>query len=93
MQEIEQLAVSITRVFYLATIDLLIVGPSKTHTNGLGQTDGERFFGHQIDLEFTKDFNPLLRCDRNNKDTKQIVKKCLMRSCILSCLSCLHLRK
>jgi hypothetical protein len=33
------------------------VGPSKTHTNGLGQTDGERFFGDRIDLEFTKDLN------------------------------------
>jgi hypothetical protein len=44
-------------MFYLSTIDLLIVGPSKTHTNGLGQTDGERFFGDRIDLEFTKDLN------------------------------------
>lgn len=84
MQEIEQLAVSITCAFYLSTIDLLIVGPSKTHTNGLGQTDGERFFGDHIDLEFTKDFKHSLRCVRNSKDIKQIVKKCLMRSCILS---------
>ena len=52
---------SISMVFYLSTIDLLIVGPSKTDTNGLRQTDGERFFEDRMHVEFTKDFQQSLR--------------------------------
>ena len=56
MQETEQSTCQSLRVFYLSLIDLLIVGPSKTHPNQLRQTDGERFFEDHMHVEFAKDF-------------------------------------
>jgi len=90
MQESKQREVSMRRVFYLSTIDLLIVGPSKTHTHHLRETDGERFFEDCLHVKFAKDFLRVTALVRDTYDTKTIVKKCVMRSCILSCLSCLH---
>jgi hypothetical protein len=43
-------------MFYLQLMVLLIVGPTKTHTNQLGETDGERFFKDRMHDEFAKDF-------------------------------------
>ena len=65
MQEIEQLSLSNHDLFYLSTIDLLIVGPSKKHTNWLRQTDGERFFEDRMHVKFTKDFQQSLRRGRD----------------------------
>jgi len=80
-------------VFYVLTIDLLIVGPSKSHTNQLRQTDGERFFEDRMHVEIAEQFSHSTRRVRDNKDTKAIVRSCMMRSGILSRLSCLHSAK
>ena len=93
MQETKQTRVSMMPMFYLARIDLLIVGPSKTNANQLGETDGERFFDDRSHVEFAKEFPQSHHRVRDTKDIKPIMKKCVMRSCILSCLSCLHSTK
>jgi hypothetical protein len=77
-------------MFYLSTIDLLIVGPSKTHPKRLRQTDGERFFEDRQLVEFTEKFRQSDHRVRDNKDTKTIALIEVMRSDILTCLSCLH---
>ena len=59
MQETEHWSVNRRRVFYLSTIDLLIVGPSKRDTKQLRQTDGERFFG---DREHDENAEELREC-------------------------------
>ena len=48
--------VSMTTMFYVLTIDLLIVGPTKRDTKWLRQTDGERFFDERAQFEIAKDF-------------------------------------
>jgi hypothetical protein len=58
-------------------------GTTKKEYEVVRQTDGERFFEDRVHIEFAKDFprsHPLIR---DNYDTEQIVKKYVMRSCIL----------
>lgn len=93
MQETKQTECQRCPVFYLARNDLLIVGPSKTHTNQLGETDGERFLEDRSHVEFAKEFPQSHRHVRDTKDIKPIMRKCVMWSSILSCLSCLHSSK
>jgi len=53
-------------MFYVSQIDLLIVGPLKSDTNQLRQTDGERFFADREHANFTKDSaqSDLRVCDK-----------------------------
>lgn len=55
MHESEHATVDKPRMFYLLAIDLLIVGPSKSDTKQLRQTDGERFFGDRMHVKFAKE--------------------------------------
>ena len=68
-------------------------GTNKKATKRLRQTDGERFFEDRVHIEFVKEIPPSHPCIRDSYDTERIVKKYVMRSCILTRLSCLHSAK
>jgi hypothetical protein len=57
LQETAQATSRSTTLFYVSKVNLLMVGPSNTHTKLLRQTDGERFFARREHVEFTKDFS------------------------------------
>jgi len=65
-------------VFYLWSIDLLIVGPVKTDPKHLRQTDGERFFEDRMHFKFARDLQQSDRRVRDSKDIKTIVRIWLM---------------
>jgi hypothetical protein len=74
LQETSQGRCQSTTLFYFSKVDLLIVGPSNTHTKLLRQTDGERFFAGREHVEFAEEFSTRRRRVRDTWDTRSITR-------------------